>query len=472
MTKATLNTHTLSKLPLTVAGPRYERRECKTGIVHLGVGAFHRAHQLSYIDDLLAAGDLRWGTVGASLRSNEVRDRLGPQDCLYTIVEKGSGLPPRVIGALHDVLVAPSQSQQLLAAMASPDVHIVTLTVTEKGYVSADGEDLDNPVSAAGYIAAALAMRQSTGLKPFTAISCDNLAGNGTRLQEAVLGLAEPGLADWIITHGAFPNAMVDRIVPATTDADIAAFAGSTGILDNALVCTEPYKQWVIENRFASDYPDFASVGVNVVDDVVPWETAKLRMLNGAHSALAYLGSLAGYDYVHQCVEEPHFRALVDALWDETATTLSPDRGPDIARYRSSLMTRFANSALPHRTRQIAIDGSQKLPQRLVAPIRERLAKGLDVDQLALAVAGWMRWQLGRDEQGQAFVVDDPLAARTSALLADANTASDIVGALLSVEEIFGTDLRDNPAFRSVLNAWMQQLLTSGSAATLARAYV
>ena len=265
-------------------------------------------------------------------------------------------------------------------------------------------------------------------------ISCDNLPHNGALLREAVLAVAranDPALAEWIAAEVAFPASMIDRIVPATTDADIAALASDLGVEDRAMVKTEPFTQWVIEDRFVTERPDFAALGVQLTQAVAPWEDAKLRLLNGAHSGVAYLGALAGDDFVHEFVATAAGRGFVEALWDEAQTTLNPPEGLDIAAYRTALMGRFANSALQHRTRQIAMDGSQKLPQRLLATIAERRAGGAPVKALALAVAAWMRWQAGVTDAGERFAVDDPAAETLGALSAQAADTSVRVDALL-----------------------------------------
>jgi fructuronate reductase len=475
-----LDEGTARGLPADVARPAYDRRAVATGIVHLGLGAFHKAHQAVVYDDALNGGDLRWGVLGASLRSPGVRDQLAPQDALYTVTARdGADERTRLIGALQDVLVAPEDPARLVAAMARPDVHLVTLTVTEKGYkldpatgalihddpdLAADLLSLDRPRTAPGFLVAALAQRQAAGLKPFTALSCDNLPHNGSRLRAAVLALAahhDPRLRDWIDAHGAFPETMVDRIVPATEEADIAALAARIGLLDRAMVKTEPFTQWVIEDRFAGERPDFAALGVQLTNTVAPWEDAKLRLLNGAHSGIAYLGGLAGIEFVHQFVALPAGRAFVESLWDESAETLSPPPGLDVPAYRTALMGRFANSALNHRTRQIAMDGSQKLPQRLLAPILARLDRGLPIDTLALAVAAWMRWQEGRDDRGAAYVVDDPLESRTAG--SGAMSAADAVARLLAIDAIFPPRLAGHAGLRTALTDALAALRDKGA---------
>lgn len=465
----------LADLPADVARPAYDRGQVRTGVVHLGVGAFHRAHQAVVFDDALAAGDLRWGVLGASLRSPRVAEQLNPQDGLYTLVIRdGAEEGLRVIGSGRGVLIAAQDPAALVAAMADPDVHIVTLTVTEKGYcldpasgalrlddpdIAADLADLARPRTAPGFIVAALAARRAAGLAPFTVISCDNLPHNGSRIRDAVLAMAgrlDPDLAAWIETHGAFPQTMVDRIVPATTAQDIARLSDRLGVEDRGMVKAEPFTQWVIEDRFAGQRPDFAALGVQLTSAVAPWEDAKLRLLNGAHSAIAYLGALSGYEHVHEALAVPAFAAFVEALWDEAQTTLNPPPGLDLAAYRRDLMARFRNPALMHRTRQIAMDGSQKLPQRLLATVAERLARGEGVAALALGVAGWMRWQSGRTEAGEAVVVDDPLAGRTAALLASAGSDEARVAALLTLDAVFPPALASDPRFvAAVMKAYL-----------------
>ena len=479
-----LSEASVGTLPASVARPNYDRSAITTGIVHLGLGAFHKAHQAMVYESALDGGDPRWGILGASLRSAGVRDQLGPQDNLYTVTAReGSDEQTRLVGGSRGVLVAPEDPVALVRAMADANVHLVTLTVTEKGYkldpatgaliqddpdLAADLASLDRPRTAPGFIVAALARRRAGGLTPFTTISCDNLPHNGSRLRAAVLSLAghhDPSLRDWIEAKGAFPQTMVDRIVPATEEADIAALSERIGLVDRAMVKTEPFTQWVIEDRFAGERPDFAGLGVQLTDAVAPWEEAKLRLLNGAHSGLSYLGALAGIEYVHEVVAVPAGRAFVEALWEEAAATLSPPPGLDVPGYRRALMGRFANSALNHRTRQIAMDGSQKLPQRLLSGIAHRLERGQPVDTLALAVAAWMRWQEGRDDSGAAHIVDDPLAARTA--IPAALPTADAVAGLLAIDTIFPPVLAQHDGFRSTLVAALATLREKGARALL-----
>jgi fructuronate reductase len=421
---ARLNEANLALLPSWVERPRARPAP---RVVHVGIGAFHRAHQAIVFDDL------GWGITAASLRSSAVRDAMAPQDNFYSLVVGGE---VRVIGAVREVLLA---GDALIERLAAAETDIVTLTVTEKGYLPG--------ATAAAFLARGLALRRERGLAPFTAISCDNLADNGRKLRDAVLAASDGAARDWIAARGAFPQTMVDRIVPATGEADIEALTARIGLVDRAMVKTELFTQWVIENRFAGARPDFEAAGVRITSDVAPWEEAKLRLLNGAHSAIAYLGGLAGILFVHEFVARPEGRRFVEALWDEVAPTLSPPPELDIAAYRAALMQRFGNETLGHRTRQIAQDGSQKIPQRLLATIAARLARGLPIEALALAIAGWMRWQQ-RDE------VDDPLAAETRRAAA----TGDPVGALLALESIFPPALAAQPAFRGALTRQWSRL--------------
>lgn len=444
---ARLSEAALDRLPAWVRKPAARPAP---RVVHLGIGAFHRAHQAMVFDDL------GWGVTGASLRSPAVHDAMAPQDFLYSLV---TGDDVRVIGAVRDVLLDPGA---LIEALAAPETAIVTLTVTEKGYLPDPSRK-----GAADHLAAALKLRRDRGLAPFTAISCDNLPENGRRLREAVLAASDPGTAAWIEREGAFPVTMVDRIVPATEDADIAALAARTGLIDRAMVKAEPFWQWVIEDRFAGPCPDFAAAGVQLATDIAPWEEAKLRLLNGAHSAIAYLGGLAGLAFVHEVVAIPAFARFVEALWGEAASTLSPPPGLDLAAYRRDLMARFANPALQHRTRQIAMDGSQKLPQRLLAPIAARLEKKQGIGALALAVAGWMRWQSGRTDAGEAFTVDDPLAAETARRLGGLADPRAQARALIAIPAIFPPALAADPRFEDAVARQLTRLAAFGARRTI-----
>jgi fructuronate reductase len=482
-----LSPQTLDRLPTGVVHPAYDRAAIRTGVVHLGIGAFHRAHQADVFDRALAAGDPRWGVLGASLRSPGVRDQLEAQGGLYTLsVRDGVEERLRVVGAVTGVRVAPEDPSGLVERLAHPDVHLATLTITEKGYkldpasgalltddpdVAADLSDPTRPRTAPAFLAAGLRLRRERGLAPLTVISCDNLPHNGARIRDAVLAFArahDPATADWIEATCAFPQTMVDRIVPATTLEDIDALSARLGVRDEGLVKTEPFLQWVIEDRFAGERPDFEALGVQITRAVAPWEDAKLRLLNGAHSALAYLGGLAGIAFVAEAVAVPAYARFVEALWDEAEATLTPPPELDIAAYRFALFARFSNASLNHRTRQIAMDGSQKLPQRLVATAATRIERAQPIPHLALAIAGWMRWQGGRDDAGTTFTVDDPLAATTRRLLDAAGPDAEAQArALLSLEAVFPPSLAADPAFRDAVVGAYRALAELGARAAV-----
>jgi fructuronate reductase len=483
-----LSNATLSKLPPAVLRPSYDRAGIATGIVHLGLGAFTRAHQAVYADDVLAAGDRRWGMLGASLRSPATRDALAPQDHLYTASTRDAGGEQlRVIGALTGLLVAPDNPRALIIAMAAPSVHIVSLTVTEKGYchdpatgsLREDHPDVLHdlahphaPRSAPGLIVAALAARRAAGLAPFTALSCDNLPANGRTLRHVLLRFAE--LADTELARALAetlpcPSTMVDRIVPATTDDDRARIAAATGLQDAWPVVTEPFAQWVIEDRFPLGRPDWDAHGAQLTDDVAPYETMKLRLLNGAHSSLAYLGYLAGCQTVADAMAETAIAAFVARLMhDEVTPVLNVPPGADVEAYKRALLERFCNPALKHRTWQIAMDGSQKLPQRLLGTIRDRLALGLPIPHLALGVAAWMRYVTGTDETGRPIDVRDPLADELRRrTLAAGPVAERLVAELTGIQSIFGTDMPADPRFLGPVTQALRSLFEHGALRTL-----
>lgn len=440
----------------------------------------------AYVDDLLTA-DPSWGIVAASLRRSDTRTALAPQDFLYTLAVRGrSGTTFRTIGSLLDVLDATSQRDLLLAAMTDPQIRIVSLTITEKGYchdpatrqLRPDHPDVLHdlaqpaaPVSAPGLIVRALELRSKAGTHPFTVLSCDNLPANGETTARIVTEFAarrSAALADYIAGNVSFPSTMVDRIVPATTETDRTRVSEAIGLYDAWPVVAEPFSQWVMEDRFPAGRPRFETVGVQPVADVQPFELMKLRMLNGSHSTLSYLGYLAGYQFMNEAMADPAFRAFIHAfMTDEVMDTL-PETVGDLAAYRDALLDRFANPALGHRTWQIAMDGSQKLPQRLLGTIRHRLARGLSIDRAALGVAAWMRYVTGIDEQGQVIDVRDPLAVRLLEISASAkHDPVRLVDGFLRIGEVFGDDLPHNKSFRSALAAHLASLLQHGARETV-----
>ncbi|MGV8936567.1 MAG: mannitol dehydrogenase family protein [Allorhizobium sp.] len=457
-----------------------------SGIVHLGLGAFFRAHGAVYIAEAMETSGGDWGIIGVSLVRPDQRDLLKPQDFAYTAVELGpNGETPRVISVINDVLVAREDQQAVLTAMSEPGIRIVSLTVTEKGYchepstgrlnqahpdIVHDLENIEAPKSAVGFLVSALKRRRDAGHRPFTVLCCDNLPENGKVVRGVVLDFArliDPDLSEWIAAEGAFPSTMVDRIVPATKPEDIERLAKVTGVLDLSPVMHEPFRQWVVEDHFVDgNRPDLGAVGVELVQNVTPFEHMKLRCLNGTHSSLAYLGYLAGYETISDTVADPVFAAFCKHLWGREITPgLTPPEGVDLAAYTGALLARYANPAIRHRTWQIAMDGSQKLPQRILGTLSENLAAGSPIAGLTLAVAAWMRYVGGTDEKGGAIDVRDPLAARLKALSDGAATADAKVDALLSVTEIFPASLAGNEALRAGLVSAYTGLVDKGAKA-------
>jgi fructuronate reductase len=476
-----LSNASCQRLPVSIRRPAYERARVTPGMVHLGIGAFHRAHQAIFVDDLLAIGAMDWGIIGASLRSADTYEALAPQDCLYTVaIRSGAETEHRVIGSILDIVVARTDPAGLIARMADPRTRIVSLTVTEKGYchIPQTGEldehhpdivhDLahpDAPRSAPGFLTAALARRKAAGLAPFTVLSCDNLSANGHTVHRVLTqfaALTSPELGRWIEAEVACPSTMVDRIVPETTEADRAAVASALDMIDGWPVIAEPFIQWIIEDRFAAGRPDFAAVGAQFVTDVLPFENMKLRLLNASHSGLAYLGYLAGYETIAATMADPHFATFARRLMDESAPTLTMPPRTDLASYCALLLQRFGNTALQHRTSQIAMDGSQKLPQRLLGTMRDRLAKGLTIDTHALAVAGWMRYVTGTDEQGRSIDVRDPFAKQFADIAATTGPVADRLAlALLNVSAVFG-DLGHDPRVSGAVTDALARLYAHG----------
>jgi fructuronate reductase len=400
-------------------------------MLHFGIGAFHRAHQAVYTDDALAAGDRDWLITGVSLRSPGVAEQLNPQQGLYTVTERTAHAgSTRLIGCVREVLVAPIQPQRVITALSAPTLHIVSLTITEKGYGRAADGSLDptpGPGSIWYYLCRGLAARRTAGLAGLTLLSCDNLSGNGRQLAgllHQALEARDPALARWAASECRCPSTMVDRIVPAPTPEERAQLNACIGIADEAAVFTEPFRQWVIEDDFAGPRPQWEAGGAQFVGDVGPWETAKLRMLNGAHSLLAYLGRLRGHRFVHEAAADPELRALVERLMlEEAAVTLPPMPGFDAAAYAAALQQRFGNAALAHRLEQIAMDGSQKIPQRWLPTLAERTARGGSCPALMRALAGWIRYV-----RGDRFAVDDPQAGRLAALWAEGGATGVVDG--------------------------------------------
>lgn len=480
-----LSRSALPRLPAGVTGPTYDAAAIRPGIVHLGLGGFHRAHMARYTHDLMnrEADALCWGIVGVGLlpADHRMRDALTPQDHLYTLVERdGAGEATTVIGSLANILWAAEDSSDTLAAIDAPGVRIVSLTVTEHGYcldaatkrlapdhpaIAADRANPHAPHSAIGIIAEAYRRRRDAGRRPFTALSCDNIQHNGAVLRQAVLDYAvliDPDLAGWIATHARFPSTTVDRITPVTSAEDIAALTKRTGLIDARPVVSETFTQWVIEDDFADGRPDWDRVGAQFVADVAPYEAMKLRLLNASHLAVAGLGRLIGYTHIDEAMRDPAMRRYMAALMDrETGPTLAPVPGIDLAAYKATLIARFANPTIKDTVDRVNTDAPVNY---LLDPIRDRRAKGEDAPLLALALAAWIRRVRGVDEKGRPIEVRHPLAAdlRDRAVRGGSDPRP-----VLGITSLFG-DLVEDERFVEVVAQWLSSLDTIGAAATLA----
>lgn len=491
-----LSMRSLQQLPAHVARFSYDRSALTPGIVHLGIGAFHRAHQAVIIEDCINRGETGWGIIGASLRSPETANALLPQDSLYALaIRDAAGDQLRLIGAVQDVISAPGgltsgEKHPLSARLIAPQTKIVSLTVTEKGYCHdpATGtlneahpdiiHDLMNPQtprSAIGILALALRQRRGNGHKPFTILTCDNLPANGRTVKRVIdrfCAMLDPEFGKWSADQVVCPSSMVDRIVPATTDEDRQRISAALGVEDHWPVVTEPFFQWVVEDHFPNGRPDLAASGVQMARDVTPFEHMKLRLLNGAHSTIAYLGYLAGHETVSDTIAAPGFARMIRAMMDEDITpTLNMPEGSDLEAYKTALITRFGNPALRHRTWQIAMDGSQKIPQRLLGTIRDRLKHGAPIGHLAFGVAGWMRYVSGTDERGAAIDIRDPMAGRLHEIAREAGpVAQRLAPALMAIPEIFGVDLPVDPRFAAPVISALEKLFEKGAGALVREA--
>ncbi len=496
-------------MAITAATPRIQRSSTpatQPGIIHFGPGAFFRAFNAPYTAEAMAAKGGDWGIRAVSLRHADSRDKLAPQGYAYTsIALTPQGKQHTIIEVINDILVAPEDPAAVLSALADPNIHIISLTITEKGYchhpasgaLQLDHPDIlhdlqhpNTPRSAPGFLVYALAQRYAAGLPPLSVLSCDNLPANGVLTRRVVLDFAQavqPELAAWIAQEGRFPCTMVDRITPATTEADSAQLTADAGYLDQGCVVHEPFRQWVIEDNFvAGRRPDWDAAGAQFIKQrpqeqtaigqetaapprgVAAFETMKLRCLNGTHSTLAYLGYLAGYATIAETVADPTFAALLDQLWtQEIIPTVPPPEGADLTAYCVALKQRYLNPAIQHRTWQIAMDGSQKLPQRLLGTVTDNLAAGRAIPLLSLAVAGWMRYVGGVAEDGQPIEVRDPLAAALRAAVDRSSTPAETVDALLAIQAVFEPTLAANTHFRDAVIAAYTALLQHGAHRTV-----
>ncbi|NKJ90599.1 mannitol dehydrogenase family protein [Rhizobium leguminosarum bv. viciae] len=462
---------TLSGLAPTAKLPAYDRNQLKSGILHLGPGAFFRAHFAPFTDAALATSGGDWGIEVASLRTADVADHLNEQNGLYTmLIRDTSGTVAQVIGPILRAHVATRDPAGLLDRLEDPAIRIVSLTVTEKAYgmdtatggldlnhadVAADLANRHAPRGVIGYLVEGLSRRRAKGIAPFTPLSCDNLPSNGAVLKRLVLDFAErvdPSLRQWIEANVPFPSTMVDRITPASTEATYQDAERLTGRQDLAAIETEPFTQWVIEDHFANGRPAWEKAGALMVTDVSAYEKMKLRMLNGAHSLLAYLGYIGGYEFIRDVMDDAGLAALAYRHMHAAARTLDAVPGIDLDDYASELIARFANKAIAHRTYQIAMDGTQKLPQRLLEPATEALAHGDKAETYAIAVAAWMRYAIGEHGNGERYELRDPRAGEIAALIADVpRTGLAISAALFTLPGLF-------PAALTGHRAWTQDV--------------
>lgn len=450
-----------------------DQAKIKPAILHIGIGAFHRAHQAIYTEDAMAKSGGDWGIVGVSLRSREIVDDLETQDMLYSVTTRGTkGDSIRIVGSIIGAHAASVDPQAVLGHLADPAIRIVSLTVTEKAYgldaasggidpnhpaVAHDLQSPESPVGAIGYLVEGLARRRSAGEKPFTVLCCDNLPSNGDVVKRLVLEMARARHADlaaWIEREAAFPNTMVDRIVPAATQETRDRAAAQLGVEDRLALESEEFTQWVIEDHFVSGRPDWESAGALFVKDVAPYEKMKLRLLNGAHSLIAYLGQLQGLDYVRDVMAVPVHAARVRRHMEAAAKTLDPVPGIEISGYIEQLLTRFASPAIAHRTAQIAMDGTQKMPQRIFAPTVDMLSAGGEITSFAFVTALWLTFILRHDS------LNDPRAAELLEAARAAGDKSDPLLPFLDLPGLFPAVLKDNPLWQSAVRDEMTAIAT------------
>ena len=481
----------LSNTPQSIEHkPLYDREKMVARIVHIGFGAFHRAHQALFTDRLLNKGNSDWAICEVNIvGGEELINDIRKQDHLYTVLEKGAtSKQAYIIGSVKESLLAPIDGiEAILEKMADPVIEIVSLTVTEKGYCMLPGGaglDLNNqliksdlssptkPMSAPGVIVEALYRRMQRGLKSFTALSCDNMPENGLVLKKAILDLAnarDPELAQWIETNTTFPCTMVDRIVPAATAETLTEIQDVLGgMFDPCGIACEPFIQWVIEDNFVTARPNWNEVGAEFVDNVVPYEEMKLRMLNGSHSFLAYLGYLAGYENINDCMnDEAYKQATLSLMLQQQAPTLNVPPQVNLQQYAEKLIERFSNPSLKHRTWQIAMDGTQKLPQRMLDSIRWHIKHNSDFSLLALGVAGWMRYVGGIDDHKQIIDLRDPMVDELKKIVTASDDGIERVNALLTLDAVFGSDLPNNSLFKDKVTQHYLCLMEKGAKQTI-----
>lgn len=473
---STLSRATLPGLPQAIARPGHDPAGIRTGVVHFGPGAFHRAHQAAYFDRVLDE-DSRWGIAAVSLRSGTTTDALKRQDGLYTLAVIDRAPSMRVIAA-HSDAIGPGEGARLRQLLASPAVRIATSTVTEKGYCLGGDGTLDfahpdivhdlarpaEPASVIGWIVAGMGDRRAAGASPFAMLCCDNMTGNGAKLRAACVAFArelDPGLAEWIEAEAAFPDSMVDSITPASDPAFLAKVAGALGGDDQAAVQREGFAQWVLQRFDMADGPDLGSAGVTLTGDVRAYEQAKLRILNGAHSTLAYIGLALGHETVFEAMSDPALAAFVTRLVHQDVTaSLARVEGLDLPAYADAVLDRFRNPEIRHLLSQIAWDGSQKLPYRLLDTVQAALESGRSIARLAVPVAAWMAFVQRMAAAGDK--ITDPLA---ETLVAHSGSAT----AMLTLRQVFPERLAADPRFADTVAEALEQFERGDTAALLGR---
>lgn len=453
----------------------YAREELETNIVHIGFGAFHRGHQAVYNDLTNNLTNARWGICEINMFGpSKLINDLEAQKGLFTVVEKSAEeTVTRLVRTVTEYIHTPDTGiQAAIDKLIEPQVKIVSLTITEKGYCvdpqsraldatnSLIAHDLENPtqpLSAIGLITEALKQRKALGLPAFSVMSCDNIPENGHLTRNAVLSFANlcnPELSSWIEDNASFPSTMVDRIVPAMTPDQFDVIAQETGYRDPCGVVCEDFRQWVVEDNFVAGRPFWEAAGAMLVEDVLPYEEMKLRMLNGSHSFLAYNGTLAGYEYIYQCMQDDVLRQVTLSLMkEEQAKSLSPSLNVDLGEYAELLVARFTNQNIKHKTGQIAMDGSQKLPQRAIDPFLTLHERGIATRCLPVLIAGWLHYVINVTKSGEVLV--DPLAEQFAHIISSSNSKRQAAEKLLTVDKVFGKNAEQHKLFKQqILSAF------------------
>lgn len=483
-----LSRQNLGELSADIQKPSYDPSQLKAGILHMSVGGFHRAHQAVYVDNVLSLQPDNWMIAGVGLMPQDSSNlaSLNAQDCLFAVLERSPESDSvRIVGSMKEVIHAPTEVEKLLEKIASPEIKILSLTITEKGYYYNEKKDLDftnqsiihdlalpeKPLTAYGYLVKGLLKRRANNVGPVTIMCCDNLPGNGhitKHLLSQFIEKAAPDLMAWVDANISFPNAMVDRITPVTTPVIQEILADKFGVQDGWPVVCEDYIQWILEDNFIAGRPAFEKAGAQMVKDVEPYEKMKVRLLNGSHSALSYVSYLMGYREVDKAMADPLISKFVRAYMDNDITPTVPSvPGIDLDAYKTKLISRFSNPSISDKVQRLAEDGSQKIGNAMVPPLLSQIENGKSIKWIAFALAGWWRYLNGTDEQGQEIQIKDPIAA---ALKAKAVEMPRDPAALLSFDSIFGTKLASQSDLLSLMSDYLEDFYTIGVKATLEKA--